>query len=81
MEIEILDEDKSKIKIEIDSITFANMINERAWEKPVNFSSFKLDHPYLKNPVLLVSASNPRKVLLDASNDILKDVKKARSSI
>lgn len=82
MKIEVLEDDKEKLKLEIhDNTTLVNVINENLWQQKVDVAAVKVDHPYLSKPVLLVKAKNPKKALLDATNQVIEDVKELRKKL
>lgn len=76
MKIEVLEDEKDKLKLEIhDNTTLINVINENLWQQKIDMAAVKVDHPYLSKPVLLVKAKNPKKALLDATEQLIEDVK------
>jgi DNA-directed RNA polymerase subunit L len=80
MKIEILENEGDKIKIEIhDSVTLVNLLNEMVWkQKGVDFSAYSQKHPYLSKPVLVVKGKNPKKIVLEATEQIIEDVKELK---
>lgn len=78
MKIEVLENEKEKIKIEVADVTLVNLLNENIWKEKVEFSAYNIDHPYLSKPVLVVKSKNPKKSVVDAAERILEDVKAAR---
>ena len=82
MKIEVLEDEKDTLKIEIhDNQTLVNLINENLWQQKVDMAAYKIDHPYLSKPVLIVKAKNPKKALLDAAEQVLEDVKELRKKL
>ena len=78
MKIEVIENEKDKLKISVHKeLTLVNLLNENIW-KADGVSAYKLDHPYLGEPILLVRGSNPKKQLLDASLQIVADAKDLR---
>jgi DNA-directed RNA polymerase subunit L len=75
MKIEVLENEKDKVKLEIhDNLTLVNLLNENVWkQKGVDVSAYSTQHPYLSKPVLLVKAKDPKKVILDAAEQIIED--------
>ena len=60
MKIEVLEDEKDTLKIEIhDNQTLVNLINENLWQQKVDMAAYRIDHPYLSKPVLIVKAKNP----------------------
>ncbi len=75
MKIEVLENEKNKVKLEIhDNLTLVNLLNENIWkQKGVDISTYSMQHPYMSKPVLLVKAKDPKKVILDATEQIIED--------
>ena len=80
MKIEVLENEKETLKIEVhDNTTLINVINENLWKKKgIDMAAFKVDHPYLSKPILIVKSKNPKKALLDATEQVIDDVKDLR---
>ncbi|HIG97223.1 MAG TPA: hypothetical protein HA230_02655 [Candidatus Aenigmarchaeota archaeon] len=80
MKIEVLENEKETLKIEVhDNTTLINVINENLWQqKGIDMAAFKVDHPYLSKPILIVKSKNPKKALLDATEQVIDDVKDLR---
>ncbi len=82
MKIEILEDEKETLKMEIhDNQTLVNLINENLWQRKVDMAAYRIDHPYLSMPVLIVKAKNPKKALLDATGQVIEDVKELRKKL
>lgn len=82
MKIEVLEDEKETLKIEIhDNQTLVNLINENLWQQKVDMAAYKIDHPYLSKPILIVKAKNPKKALLDATEQVIEDVKDLRKKL
>ena len=77
MKIEVLENEKETLKIEVhDNTTLISVINENLWQqKGVDVAAFKVDHPYLSKPVLIIKSRNPKKSLLDAAEQVVEDAK------
>lgn len=73
MKLEVVENEGEKVKIKIDDLTFVNLLNEVAWTKKADMLAYAKEHPYLSDPVLLIHAKNPKKVLMDAAAAIEKD--------
>jgi len=79
-------QDKSTIKLEIDSLTLAEALRKELWnDKNVSISAWNREH-YSKNPVIIVKtkSGNPLKAIKDAvsrldeiNDSILSEFKKA----
>ena len=82
MKIEVLEDEKDTLKIEIhDNQTLVNLINENLWQQKVDMAAYKIDHPYLSKPVLIIKSKNPKKSLLDATEQVIEDVKELRKKL
>jgi len=82
MKIDILENEKDMMKIELhDNLTFVNLLNERVWDSKPKFSTFAQDHPYLANPVLTVKGTNPKKMIVDAAEQIVTDAKELKKQL
>ena len=76
MKIDVIENEDNKLKIDVHTnLTFVNLLNECIWQQKVDVSAYKTDHPYLSNPTILVKAKNPKKAVLDATTQIIEDVK------
>lgn len=79
MNVKVLENEDTKLKIEVDDLTLVNLVNENIWEqKGVEVSAYAMEHPYLSQPVLTVRAKNPKKALLDACQQAADDAKDLR---
>jgi len=67
-----LEKNEGKMKLEVlgETHTFMNIITEYAWEAGAKQASYIIQHPYMSEPHLIVSAKNPKKTLSDASQII-----------
>ena len=82
MKIEVLEDEKETLKLEVhDNTTLISLINENLWQQKIDVAAFKVDHPYLSKPVLLVKSKNPKKSLLDAAGQVVDDVKELRKKL
>ena len=82
MRIEVLEDEKETLKLEVyDNTTLVSAINENLWQQKVDVAAFKVDHPYLSKPILLVKSKNPKKALLDATAQVIDDVKDLRKKL
>ncbi len=82
MKIEVLEDEKDTLKIGIhDNQTLVNLINENLWRQKIDMAAYKVDHPYLSKPVLIVKAKNPKKALLDATEQVIEDVRDLRKRL
>lgn len=70
----ILKEDDGQMVVEIEDLTFANLLAEYLWEvKGVKFAGMLREHPYLEKPKVIVSSGDPRKSIESAARKIAED--------
>jgi DNA-directed RNA polymerase subunit L len=77
MELKIVEKGKDRIKVEVrnETHTFLNLLREKAWESGCDQASYIIEHPYQSDPVIIVKAKNPIKVLTDAGTKVTDQVK------
>ena len=76
MKINVIENEDEKLKFEMDTnLTLVNLLNENIWKQKVDAAAYKKEHPYLSKPVILVRSKNPKKAVLDATEQIIEDVK------
>jgi len=77
MEINVLEKEKNKLKIEIigESHTFCNSLRKELWnDKDVKIAGYNIEHPLVANPVLsLETDKKDAKKVLEATIKRLKD--------
>ncbi|MEM7813944.1 MAG: RpoL/Rpb11 RNA polymerase subunit family protein [Candidatus Aenigmatarchaeota archaeon] len=73
MEIKVLEQTDDKVKLEIDSLTLANLLNNELWKQKIEWAAWSREHPYLSKPVLAVKAKDPKKALIAAAEQIQAD--------
>ena len=78
MKIEVLEDEKDKLKIRVNDLTLVNALNENIWKQKVDYAAYKVEHPYLFQPELLVKSKNPKKSVLEAAEQIVSDAKEMR---
>lgn len=79
MKIDVIENEDDKLKIDVHTnLTIVNLLNECIWQQKVELSAFKMAHPYLSNPTILVKAKNPKKVIIDAAEQIIEETKDFR---
>ncbi len=81
MEINILENSKNEIKIEVENLTIIEIL--RVYlnkDENVSFAAWKREHP-TKNPVLLVKTKGKtaKKAINDAVSSVTKDLDKVES--
>ncbi len=83
MEIKILEEEKSSIKIEIigEDHTLANALRKELWNDfHIKIAGYNIDHPLTGNPILIVETDgkeDPKKAL----NSAVERLKKKNSEL
>ena len=77
MELKIIEKTKKKIKVEVrgETHTFLNLLSSKAWEAKAKQSSYIIEHPYLSEPKIVVYGDNPQKILLNASQLMIDELK------
>lgn len=75
METTILNESKTEMDIELESLTIAEVLRTYLNNHGAKMAAWKRDHP-TKNPVLHIEADNPKKVLKSAIAALEKDIDK-----
>ena len=78
MEVNLIKKEGEKIEIEVNDLTFVNILHENLWKKKVDYSGYNKDHPYLSKPRLILKSKDSKKSLIDASEQIVKDVEDLR---
>jgi len=73
MNVKVLEQDKEKLKVEVDDLTLVNLLHENLWKTKIDYSAYVKDHPYLSQPVILVKSKNPKQSLVDAADKIIED--------
>lgn len=81
MELNVLEESKNKIIVEIkgQSHTICNALNRELWnDKSVKAAGYNVKHPVASSPVLIVETDgkNPRDALADAAKRLGKSSEK-----
>lgn len=82
MEIKLLEQTDDKAKVEVDSLTLVNLLNDALWKEKIEWAAWAREHPYLSKPVISVKAKDPKKALVAAAEAIQSDaeaIKKAFS--
>ena len=81
MEIKVLEHAEDKVKLEIDSVTFANLLNNELWKQKIEWAAWTRDHPYLSKPVISVKAKDAKKALIAAAEQIQSDAKALKKAL
>ncbi len=71
MNLNILEEDKEKIRVEFkgDTGTIAQILAKIVWEEGGQAAAMR-EHPFMKEPEIIVVGNNPRKLLLKAADKV-----------
>ena len=71
MKVKILEEDKEKINVELvgESPTLTELLAEQVWEQNGESSAIR-EHPFMKEPRIIVIGNNPKKLLEKAAESI-----------
>jgi DNA-directed RNA polymerase subunit L len=84
MEINILEEAKKKVVIELDNQTIAGLIERELWnDEHVKVSGLKAKHPLIGKPTLVVetdSREDAKKAVKEAIARAKKDLEKFRKA-
>lgn len=76
MQINIINEEKGKMDIEIDNLTIVELMrNYLNKESGVKLAAWRREHPS-KNPILHIEADNPKAVAKKAIVAVQKDLDK-----
>ena len=78
MKLNVIEQSKEKLKLEVPNITFVNLLNDKIWGAGADYTAYNIDHPYLSKPVLVVKSKNPKRTLLSAAENIIADIKELR---
>jgi DNA-directed RNA polymerase subunit L len=78
----ILKNEKNKLLLEVDDTTIACVISDYISKvKGVNFATFIKEHPYLENPKILISATNPLRAFQEGIKKLINDIEKLESQL
>ena len=77
MKLSVLEKKKDKLRVEVDgeSHTLLNLLRENSWKSGANQAAYRIEHPYLSKPEIIVSATNPKRILSDSAQLIINDTK------
>ena len=78
MKLNVVEQKKDKLKLEIPDLTFVNVLNDKLWNAGADYSAYNVDHPYLSKPVLVLKSKNPKTILLRAGEQVIADVRELR---
>jgi DNA-directed RNA polymerase subunit L len=80
MEINVLEQTDEKIRLEVSSLTFVNLLNETLWKQKIEWAAWSQQHPYLSKPVVSVKAKDPKKALIAAAEEIQSDAESLKKA-
>lgn len=74
MNLNVLEEDKEKLKLELkgDTGTLTHLLAKIVWSEGGQAAAIR-EHPFMKEPVIIVVGSNPRKLLTKSADNIIAD--------
>ena len=78
MKLEYLKDDKDEVKVKLtgeDKAVCALVVEKLAENKDVEFAGCNDDHPILGNPVITVKGKGAKKHLVDAVDEVRKQLK------
>lgn len=77
MKLKKLESGKDFLKVEVagETPTLLNLLREKCGQSGAEQASYIIEHPYLSEPKILVWAKDPKNVLEDAAQLIIKDCK------
>jgi DNA-directed RNA polymerase subunit L len=77
MDLNVLEKKKDKIIVEVrgESHTLLNLLREKSWKAGAKQAAYMLEHPYLAQPKIVVSAKDPKKVLTSAAQMVADEAK------
>ncbi len=73
MQIKILEDEKEKLAVELggDNQTVSQAIAKQVWAEGGEAAAVR-EHPFLKEPKIIVHGSNPRKLLQKAADAVVE---------
>ena len=78
MDINVLSKEGEKVELEINDLTFINLLHETLWKKKIDYSAYNKDHPYLSKPIIIIKSKDAKKSLAEAGEDIVECVEDLR---
>ncbi|MBU5678403.1 MAG: RpoL/Rpb11 RNA polymerase subunit family protein [Candidatus Aenigmatarchaeota archaeon] len=80
--IEIKKIDENNVIIESDDLTTLTLLNEYLWNvSGVEFCGLEREHPFLKNPKLVLRAKDAKEAIEKAKERIIDDLEKMKKKI
>lgn len=83
MEVKLIEKKPEKWKLEIrgETHTLLNLLRENCWKSGADQASYMIEHPYLSQPKFIISAKNPKKVLISSAQKIINDTKELENEL
>ncbi len=78
--MKLVKKNEEGVTLEIDDLTLINMLHETIWKKG-GVSAYGREHIYLAKPQIWVKGKNARKILEDAANTVLKEIKEFKEKL
>lgn len=77
MKLEVLENEKEKMKVELigETDTLANLLREKLWAEGAQQAAYMKEHPYLSTTKVIVHGKNPKKLLENAAQAIADEAK------
>jgi DNA-directed RNA polymerase subunit L len=71
MQLRVVEENKGMLKIEVagESATLTQLIAEQVWNNGGEAAALQ-EHPFMEEPKILVTGTNPRKLLEKAASSV-----------
>ena len=83
MEINIIEESKGKLEIEIigEDHTICNSLRDELWNHDVESAAYNIEHPLISNPTMLVEGNGDlRKKFVSATDSLRKLFKEIKDN-
>ncbi len=84
MKIEFLKDEKEEVKVKLvtgDKGLCSLVVEKLAANKDIEFAGCADDHPLLGNPVITVNGKSAKKHLIDAVEEVKKELKDAEKAV
>jgi DNA-directed RNA polymerase subunit L len=73
MEVKILNDEKTSMDVELDSVTVAEVLRVYLNKEGAKLAVWKQEHP-TKNPILHIEAESPKKLLKGTITKLQKEI-------
>ena len=84
MKLEFLKDEKDEVKVKLvgeDKAVCGLIVETLSKEKEVEFAGCTDDHPTIGNPVITVKGKNAKKQLVDAIEQVRKELKELQKQV